>query len=95
MPGLKTTAEGELNKGAETAVPAFTEPPTPSPPVITTAPVVVFVDAEDAVKNEVPPTLILPPTPTPPVTIKAPVVVEVDAVEEDSVKVPERSRLVP
>ncbi len=74
--------DGELNKGVDTAVPAFIEPPTPKPPVIITAPEVVVVEAAEDVNLDTSPTLILPPIPTPPVIISAPVVVEVDAVEE-------------
>ena len=59
---------------------AFRLPPTPTPPVTTSAPVVLDVLDVPSVIFTLPPTLILPATPAPPLTTSAPVVVSVDVV---------------
>jgi hypothetical protein len=65
---------------ARSVPPIFVLPPIPTPPVTTTAPVVVEDEADAEVKSASPPTYIVPFTPMPPPTVNAPDVGDVELV---------------
>ena len=71
----------------EAAPATFKLPPIPSPPVTTTAPVMVLVDWVLLLIEVIPATFTLPPIPAPPLTIRAPLPGAVDCLLFVTVKI--------